>query len=105
MPGPVAHFINFIETYHALKNGNEHLFEAKPVKGNELLSKGGWRKSDKGISQYGYLGSVFPDVPYYNEEQTKYAADLFHYNKAGTFAIKLIDYAKGKPAEAPQQTG
>jgi len=98
MPASIAHFINFIETYHALKSGNEDIFEAKPVKSNELLSKGGSGKSDKGISQYGYLGSVFPDVPYYNEEQTKYAADLFHYNKAGTFAIKLIDYAKGKPA-------
>lgn len=96
MPASIAHFVTLIETYHALKSGNESIFEAKPVKKNELKRKGGWGKTDKGISQYAYLGAVFPDIPYYNEEEIGDAADLFHYNASGTFAIKLIDYAKGK---------
>jgi hypothetical protein len=92
MPGPVAHFRILIETYQALKGGNESIFEAKPVKSNTL-----GQAKDQGISQFAFLGAVFPDVPYYYED-TKSAADLFHYNRAGTFAIKLADYAKGKPA-------
>ena len=99
MPASIAHFITLIETYHELKKGNESVFEAKPVKKNELRQNGGAEKTDKGISQYAYLGAVFPDLPYYNPDEkkgTEFAADLFHYNKSGTYAIKLIDYAKGK---------
>jgi hypothetical protein len=101
MPASIAHFITLIETYHALRSENERVFTAKPLKKNELLSKGGCGKSDEGISQYAYLGSVFPDLPYYNPEKTEYAADLFHYNGSGSFAIKLIDYAKGKGSDDP----
>lgn len=102
MPASIAHFVTLIETYHALKSGNADILQADPVKNNELKSNGSGleAKTDQGISQYAYLGSVFPDVPYYNEEEIKYAADLFHYNKSGTFAIKLIDYAKGKGGSA-----
>lgn len=97
MPAAVAHLVTMIETYDALKDGNEIIFKAEPVKEKRLKepwAPRGKGKTDQGVSQYAYLGSIFPDVPYYGG--IEFAANLFHYNKAGTFAIKLIDYAKGK---------
>jgi len=99
MPATIAHFINLIETYHTLINKNESIFHSRPVKNNELRKSEKTKlngKKDSGISQYAYLGAVFPDLPYYNPDKTGFAADLFHYNMSSTFAIKLIDYAKGK---------
>ncbi len=98
MPAAIAHLITLIETYDELK-GNEDIFKAKPTKEKKLIEADtelGKGKIDQGISQYAYLGSVFPDVPYYGGKKIEFAANLFHYNKSGTFAIKLIDYAKGK---------
>ncbi len=97
MPAAIAHLVTLMETYATLKSGNESIFNAEPVKKKRLKEPWAHRGkgiTDQGISQYAYLGSVFPDVPYYGG--IEFAADLFHYNKAGTFAIKLIDYAKGK---------
>lgn len=97
MPASVAHFVNMVETYHTIKSGNGDILESQPVKPNELIRSSKLEgKSDKGISEYAFLGSVFPDLPYYNPPATTFAADFFHYNLSGTFAIKLIDYAKGK---------
>jgi hypothetical protein len=125
MPASIAHFVNLIETYHSLKSGNENIFEAEPVKKKELrqakaddgvetthdynsgiglhrdedrleaLIEG---KSDKGISQYAYLGAIFPDLPYFNDK-TEFASNLFHYSLSGNFAIKLIDLAKARVRE------
>jgi hypothetical protein len=114
MPATIAHFVNLIETYHALKNKNESIFHSEPVKKNELRASEQTQlngKKDSGISQYAFLGAVFPDLPYYNppsekflrggmNKGTSFAANLFHYNMSGTYAIKLIDYAKGKHGRA-----
>jgi len=96
MPASIAHFVNLIDTYHGLKfNGKgskSDPFKAEPIKKNTLGSA-----KDQGISQYAYLGSIFPDLPYYHKDgKTTFAADFFHYNLSGTYAIKLIDYAIGK---------
>ncbi|MGD0405308.1 MAG: zinc dependent phospholipase C family protein [Candidatus Bathyarchaeia archaeon] len=100
MPGPIAHFRILMETYQslltsqALQAGDENIFKAVPTKSNTLFSSGS--SKDQGISQFAYLGAVFPDVPYTNEEAIGFAADMFHYNRSSTFAIKLLDHAKGK---------
>lgn len=103
MPASIAHFVTFMETGNDLKNSHGSLVTAEPITTQQLkepnatLGKG---ITDKGISQYCFLGSIFPDLPYYNEK-SEYAADLFHYNGSGSFAIKLIDYAKGKGSDDP----
>jgi hypothetical protein len=109
MPGPIAHFVTFIETYHEFTGKNVEIFEAVPGKGKRLVEETpnllGKGKTDEGISQYAYLGSVFPDIPYFDPDKAMdYAADLFHYNKSGTFAIKLIDHAKEKKDDESRNT-
>jgi len=101
MPGPVTHLICLNETATELMSENSDIFQVEPKKDEEIGKRKGksskmWKGVDEGISQYAYLGSIFPDIPYCRPEDTKHAADLFHYNKSGTFIIKLIDYAKGK---------